>query len=144
MDLEQLEVQRSGPARRNPVMPALLAGIHNQDEMFVAIHFDRDTPSGRALRAMGQSSIGGGHRRRQSPVGCGHQNTIGGAYLYYKTPDPLMNAKSDFSEEFQCSCVKSWNDSASDAAQRSRDRVADKVPTLAEVRLALVGLLEGN
>ena len=78
MDLEQLEIQRSGPAGRNPVMPALLAGIHDQDEMFVAIHFDRDPPSGRALRTMRQSSIGGGHRGRQSPVGCGHRNTIRG------------------------------------------------------------------
>jgi hypothetical protein len=79
MDLEELEVQRPWPAGRNPVMPALLAGIHNQDEMSVAIHFDRDTPSGRALRTMGQSSVGGGHRGGQSPVSCGHRSTIGGA-----------------------------------------------------------------
>src|SRR4029077_9799578 len=52
MELEQLEVQRSWRAGRNPVMPALLAGINNQDELSVAIHFDRDTPSGRALRTM--------------------------------------------------------------------------------------------
>jgi hypothetical protein len=32
IDLEQLEVQWSWPAGHNPVIPALLAGIHNQDE----------------------------------------------------------------------------------------------------------------
>lgn len=114
MDLEQLEVQRSWRAGRYPVIPALLAGIHNQHEMTVAIYFDRDTPSGRALRTMGQSSVGGGHRRGQSPVSCGHRNTIGGLNLNYKASDPMMNAEGDSGEEFLCSCVKGWNDSAGD------------------------------
>jgi len=100
MDLEQLEVQRSWPAGRNPVIPALLAGIHNQDEMSVAIHFDRDTPSGRALRTMGQSSVGGGHRGGQSPVSCGHRNTIGGLNLNYKATDRIMNAEGDSVRSF--------------------------------------------
>jgi len=77
VDLKQLQVQGAGLASRNPVVPALLTGIDNEDEMSVAIHFDRDTSGSGALRTIRQASVGVGHRREPS-VSCGHRNTIEG------------------------------------------------------------------
>jgi hypothetical protein len=77
MDLEQFQIQTSWPTGRNPVMPALLTAVRNQDEIPVAIEFVRDTAKGRALRTMRQAAVdvrpNGGHLSDS----CGHRYTIG-------------------------------------------------------------------
>jgi hypothetical protein len=70
------------------MVPTLLTAIDNQDEIPVAIHFDRSTPGRLAFGAVRQASFDVRRNRKQPAVSCGHrEHHWGGLTFNYITRD---------------------------------------------------------